>query len=222
MPDFVPVDHQPEFDAEQFVPPFLQDWAKQAAPKDVDIIRQTVGAMTSLPQRAIEASARDLPHLGDFSYEPESIGPALETAMLPMGTGALAGVPMRAGETALGSGMLRARYDRALADGKITPAEHQGFVEALAENTAPTTAGLADKFSGQQRNISDIIRESGLPKEQVHNWLLDEAKAGRVTIHPTTSVDLPQEAMDAGLSIPGFKEPFISAYFKPKPATAKR
>jgi len=214
MPDFVPVDHQPEFDAEQFVPPFLQDWAKQAAPKDVDIIRQTVGAMTSLPQRAIDAAGLDFANRGTGA-EPQSIGPALEAATLPMGTGALAGVPMRAGETALGSGMLRARYDRALAEGKITPAEHQGFVEALAENAAPTTAGLADKFSGQQRNISDIIRESGLPKDQVHNWLLDEAKAGRVTIHPTTSVDLPQEAMDAGFRIPGFPDPFVSAYFKP-------
>jgi hypothetical protein len=170
-------------------------------------VSNTIGGFLSLPRRAIESAAN---YQQTGQYDP---APIVEAATLPLGTGVLAGVPMRAGEVALGSGALR--YKQALAEGKITPAEYEGFMEAMGANAEPI-AGLADKFSGQQRHIADVIRESGLSKEQVHRWLTDEARAGRVTIHPTTSVDLPREAMDAGLSIPGFKEPFISAYFKPR------
>ncbi len=130
---------------------------------------------------------------------------------MPLGTGAIAGLGVRAGEKVLGSGAIRARYDKALAEGKITSDEHVGFMDALM------STDVAEKFSGQQRHIADIIQESGLPKEQVQKWLIDEAKAGRVTIHPTTSVDLPREVMDAGFKLPGFSEPFVSAYFKPQP-----
>jgi hypothetical protein len=40
------------------------------------------------------------------TYDPT---PMVEAAMLPMGTGAVAGVPMRAGEAVLGSGLLRSK-----------------------------------------------------------------------------------------------------------------
>jgi hypothetical protein len=107
MADFVPVDHQPEFDAEQFVPPFLADWAKQAAGKDVGTLRgvkDQLSALATLPQRALESSAQDVQHLGEAGYEPKSIGPSVETALTMMG-GGLAGV--EGGGTALGSGAMR-------------------------------------------------------------------------------------------------------------------
>jgi hypothetical protein len=44
----------------------------------------------TLPQRAIDASAQDVQHLGEQGYMPRSIGPAFETAMTMAG----AGLPM--------------------------------------------------------------------------------------------------------------------------------
>jgi hypothetical protein len=45
--------------------------------------------IATLPQRAIEASAADVQHLGEDGYTPQAIGPALETAMLMAGSGSL-------------------------------------------------------------------------------------------------------------------------------------
>lgn len=64
-----------------------------------------IGGLATLPQRAIEGAAQYQPGSGEVPDA--AIGPALETAMLPMGTAAIAGVPLRAGETALGAGPLR-------------------------------------------------------------------------------------------------------------------
>jgi hypothetical protein len=46
---------------------------------------------------------------------------------------------------------------------------------------------------------------------------LEEAKAGRITIHPTTSVDLPREVVDAGIRLAGFPEPFVTVVVKSEP-----
>jgi hypothetical protein len=64
-------------------------------------IAHAIGSIASLPRRAIENSQQSL---DSGNYNP---GPALEAAMLPMGTGAIAGVPVRAGEAVLGSGAVR-------------------------------------------------------------------------------------------------------------------
>lgn len=61
----------------------------------------TVHGLATLPKRAFESSEA---MRGGYGYD---AGPLLEAAMLPMGTGAIAGVPMRAGEAVLGSGLLR-------------------------------------------------------------------------------------------------------------------
>jgi len=36
----------------------------------------------AIPQRLIEASAADVQHLGEDGYTPQSIGPAIETALM--------------------------------------------------------------------------------------------------------------------------------------------
>jgi hypothetical protein len=43
--------------------------------------------IATLPQRAIDASAADVQHLGEDGYTPQSIGPAVETALMMAGTG---------------------------------------------------------------------------------------------------------------------------------------
>jgi hypothetical protein len=59
----------------------------------------------SIPQRAFEASES---RRAGGAYDP---GPILEAAMLPMGTGAVAGVPLKAGEVALGAGPTKSLFD---------------------------------------------------------------------------------------------------------------
>ena len=58
--------------------------------------------------------------------------------------------------------------------------------------------------------IFDLIKALGQPKEVVHRLLVEEAKAGRITIHHTTSVELPPEVTAAGIRLPGYAEPFVT------------
>jgi hypothetical protein len=63
-------------------------------------------------------------------------------------------------------------------------------------------------FSGVR--IFDLMKAMGLPKEVLHPLLLQEAKAARVTIHRSASVELPREVTDAGIRLPGFADPFVT------------
>lgn len=105
------------------------------------------------------------------------------------------------------------KYRQALAEGRITQAEFEGFQQALQPQP---DAAIPAAMGGQQRYISDIIKDTGLPREDVHAWLLDQAKQGNVTIHPSTLHGTPPEIMSGAMHLPGFNEPFISAYLKPK------
>jgi hypothetical protein len=68
-------------------------------------VRGLIDNAATLPKRAIDASAADLTTMG--SRQPmQSIGPAVETAMMTMG-GGVAGAPVAAGEKVLGSGAVR-------------------------------------------------------------------------------------------------------------------
>jgi hypothetical protein len=67
-------------------------------------------------------------------------------------------------------------------------------------------------FSAVQ--IFDLMTTLNVPKEILHRVLIQEAKAGRVTIHHTTSVELPAEVIDAGIRLPGFAEPFVTVVVK--------
>jgi hypothetical protein len=63
----------------------------------------------------------------------------------------------------------------------------------------------------------DLMRALNRSKEDLHRLLPDEAKANRVSIHPTTSVELPVEVIDAGIRLPGHAEPFVTAVVKNEP-----
>ncbi|MGJ4951728.1 hypothetical protein [Bradyrhizobium sp. HKCCYLS20291] len=65
--------------------------------------------------------------------------------------------------------------------------------------------------------IFDLMKASGEAKEDLHRLLIEETRAGRVTIHPTTTVDLPREEMDAGIRLAGFPEPFVTVVVKNEP-----
>ncbi|MDC7789048.1 hypothetical protein PQJ75_26705 [Rhodoplanes sp. TEM] len=62
--------------------------------------------------------------------------------------------------------------------------------------------------------ILDLQTALGAPREALHALLLAEAKAGRISIHPTTSVELPAAVIEAGIRLPGFAEPFVTVVVK--------
>jgi hypothetical protein len=66
-------------------------------------------------------------------------------------------------------------------------------------------------------NISDLLRHGQIEKEVLHRLLLKEAKAGRLTIHPSTSVRLPPEVTDAAIRLAGFPEPFVTVVIEDEP-----
>lgn len=165
MVDFVPVDHDP-FAAEQFVPPFLADWAKQAAGKDVNALRnagQSAADLANLPERALGAAA-NLQTTGD--YNP---APVMDAAMLPMGTGAIAGVPIKAGETVLGAGLIpgngpeaRAAWSELRQEVAKRKADAKAMYDALArpiEDTGPSgMEGMSDDQLAD--HMEKLLREA--------------------------------------------------------------
>ena len=60
MVELVPTDHDP-FAAEQFVPPVVADWAKQAAGKDVDTIRKVAEPIINAVKAPGQALASTTP-----------------------------------------------------------------------------------------------------------------------------------------------------------------
>jgi hypothetical protein len=72
-----------------------------------------VSALATLPQRAFEASEA---RRAGGEYD---AAPIVEAALLPMGTGAIAGAPVRAGETVLGSGAVRGTPEVELANPRL-------------------------------------------------------------------------------------------------------
>ncbi|XUM24300.1 hypothetical protein ACRAVF_14510 [Bradyrhizobium oligotrophicum S58] len=62
--------------------------------------------------------------------------------------------------------------------------------------------------------IYDLMKTVDGSKEELHRLLIEETKSGRVTIHPTTTADLPREEMEAGIRLAGFPEPFVTVVVK--------
>jgi hypothetical protein len=66
-------------------------------------------------------------------------------------------------------------------------------------------------------DIYDLMKALRVPKDALHQFLLREAKAGHLTIHPTTTVELKPEVVDAAITLPGFPEPFVTVTLKDDP-----
>jgi hypothetical protein len=93
--------------------------------------------------------------------------------------------------------------------------ETQGPPAAERELTFAELATVYRRLKAEQGGftavkIYDVIRAMGATAEQVHRLIAEEAKAGRVTVHPSDSVNLSREEMDAALRLPGHAEPFVT------------
>ncbi len=86
------------------------------------------------------------------------------------------------------------------------------------ENLLPAYRRLKAEQGGfSVVKIYDLLQALPGSKEDLHRLLIEETKAGRISIHPTTSVDLPVEVIDAGIRLPGYPEPFITVVVKNEP-----
>jgi len=130
----------------------------------MDPIANMVQSAMTLPKRTIDASSQY--HPGTGQIPDELIGTGLESAMLPMGTGAIAGVPVRAGESVLGSGLIT-KYKEALKKGDITQQEYEGFMDALRFKPS----GFPDRASARaELNLTRRLIDKYWAKDRAHNY----------------------------------------------------
>ncbi|GLH80279.1 hypothetical protein SSBR45G_51880 [Bradyrhizobium sp. SSBR45G] len=106
--------------------------------------------------------------------------------------------------------------------GRIAPASGGRDVTAAASLTLDDVLPAYRRLKAEQGGFSavkiyDLMKALNGSKEELHRLLIDETKAGRVTIHPTTTVDLPKEEMEAGIRLAGFPEPFVTVVVKNDP-----
>jgi hypothetical protein len=62
--------------------------------------------------------------------------------------------------------------------------------------------------------IFDILKGVSASKEELHRLLLDEAKRGRVTLHPSSTTNFNREVVDAGIKLEGQPYPFVTVVLK--------
>jgi hypothetical protein len=77
-----------------------------------------------------------------------------------------------------------------------------------------------EKLRAQQGGISavtifDVLKGVGGRKEELHRLLLDEAKRGRVTLHPASTVNFPREVTEAGIQLEGQPYPLVTVVLRP-------
>jgi hypothetical protein len=108
--------------------------------------------------------------------------------------------------------------DSAITRWDLSPAAAHPAKLLTLEDLLPAYRRLRAEQGGFSAvKIYDLIQALNGSKEDLHRVLVEEAKTGRVTIHPATSVDLPKEAVEAGIRLPGFPEPFITVVVKGEP-----
>jgi hypothetical protein len=132
------------------------DTLKRYASAPRRAIEGAIGSVLTLPQRAFQASEQ---MRTEGPYDP---APAVEAALLPMGTGAVAGVKAAPGEAVLGAGPIRAyhssphdfdRFDLSKI-GTGEGAQVYGHGLYFAEN--PAVSGQGGQYWDQFRGRFDI------------------------------------------------------------------
>ncbi len=76
-----------------------------------------------------------------------------------------------------------------------------------------------EALKAQQGGISavtiyDILNKVSAAKDEVHELLLREARRGRVSLHPASTMNFPREVVEAGIQIEGQPHPFITVVFR--------
>jgi hypothetical protein len=100
--------------------------------------------------------------------------------------------------------------------GKRVPAPEKSTPSVSLERIRP----VYERLKAQQGGISavtifDVLKGVGGNKEELHRLLLDEAKRGRVTLHPASTVNFSREITEAGIQLEGQPYPFVTVVLKP-------
>jgi hypothetical protein len=119
------------FASETFVPPALQDWVQQAAPKDVGAIKGAMGSLADFVTTPGKVAYTPNPYpegsesaqYFEDSRDKAALDWSRDAALNTMGTGAIAGVPLRGAEVALGAGAVRPAMGELAAVDRILPGE---------------------------------------------------------------------------------------------------
>jgi DNA-binding transcriptional regulator GbsR (MarR family) len=124
-------------------------------------------------------------------------------------------------------------------DNKIVYAHREPILELLQVGNEPLpkeesgspapsqrkTLTLADvrpayeKLKTQQGGISvvriyDLLEATRVARDDLHHVLREEARRGRVSLHPATTVNFPREVIEAGIRIEGERDPMVTVVFK--------
>jgi hypothetical protein len=81
---------------------------------------------------------------------------------------------------------------------------------------------IYEKLRAEQGGIStvkiyDIMKHSGLAREELHQLLLDEEKRGRVSLHRASTTNFAPEVIQAGIRLEGQPEPLVTIVLKEEP-----
>lgn len=195
MPDgleLAPVDHNPfgdgqlKFTSVGYDPFAAEKFANPA-------VQSALTALATLPKRAIQNSQYAL---DSGTYDP---GPTLEAATLPMGTGAIAGVPVKGTEAVLGAGPIRAYH--------ASPSDFNAF------DVSKVGTGIGHNYNGQglyfaeKPGYAEGVRNTYFPQGKVYETDL------KVQPHEMFDLDAPaknispammQAAKDAGAEFDRF------------------
>ena len=167
--------------------------------------------LATLPQRALEASAADVEHLGENGYTPQSIGPAVETALMMMGGSGT--VPAGANELRTGLKLpmyTAARMARAQEMGFRTdmPLYHGSGTEFSSPRAVSTNAagmespGVSLALDPEVANEFAVARGSEQTNPQVYKLLHRAERQTSLTLDGSEThgqvVDALRSAFDAG------------------------
>ena len=149
-----------------------------------------------LPKRAFESS--ETMRL-EGPYNPE---PIVEAATLPMGTGAIAGVPLKAGEGVLGSGFTR-KLDKATGGyiGSNSPIRQVGDQIGTHITTLPNVA-VQDSLWPTMGNLSSIISPKTTPVVADINKYFKFPRDPVDWADPAAVVDFTKAGVEMGLPFP--------------------
>lgn len=202
MVDLVPVDHEPEF--EVAMPPkglFDYSGVGAAMPESYgakspikDPMAKALIDTMSLPKRAVDAAKEDVQHyseagFGDPNYTPKALGPSLETAAMMMG-GGVGGVPAKAGESVLGSGVVRRRV---AGPSGMTTEDFELRPDMASPYRAPAMLYNGEVIEGKgMQNHADIAEKYNFPQGMVPGFVTKNGE-----FHYQYAEDVPKTGITA-------------------------
>lgn len=134
------------------------------------LVKNMISGVATLPQRAIEASQEDVQHLGEENYEPQSTGPAVETALATMGIPGLA-APTVPGAVGAGFGtMLKSANKTAVTPSVLEYASKYGMTGIEHPDIKVAEAATAKALKQPYpKDIATQAVEAGYTREQIEN-----------------------------------------------------